>query len=188
MSELRIYPAQNGQTAAEVISRHATIAARLAGIGVLFERWKAGAKLHPEASQDEVIEVYREPIDRLMREYGFASVDVVGMHPNHPSKDELREKFLHEHTHSDFEVRFFVDGGGLFYIHHGEEVFVVHCVRGDLISVPANTPHWFDMGDAPSFKAIRLFTTTDGWVAKYTGDEIATRFPKMDEFLADKAA
>ena len=188
MSELRIYPAKNGQKADKVLKSHADITACLAGIGVMFERWEAGAELDPEASQDEVIEAYHAPIDRLMSEYGFASVDVVGMHPDHPSKDELRKKFLHEHTHSDFEVRFFVDGSGLFYIHREEEVFVVHCMRGDLISVPANMPHWFDMGASPSFKAIRLFTTTDGWVAKYTGDEIAERFPNMDELLADKAA
>lgn len=188
MSELRIYPANSGQKAEQVIVSHAEITRRLAEIGVMFERWEASVQLDQEASQDEVIEAYHAPIDRLMSEYGFASVDVVGMHPDHPSKEELREKFLQEHTHSDFEVRFFVDGSGLFYIHRGEQVFVVHCMRGDLISVPADTPHWFDMGASPSFKAIRLFTTTDGWVAKYTGDEIASRFPNMDELLADKAA
>ncbi len=189
MSELRIYPAQSEHCdAQEVITEHASIAKRLAEIDILFERWSAEAELDPEASQDEVIDAYNEPIDRLMRQYGFQSVDVVGMHPDHPSKTELRSKFLHEHTHSEFEVRFFVDGSGLFYIHRDEHVYVVHCVRGDLISVPANTPHWFDMGENPYFKAIRLFTTTDGWVAKYTGDDIADRFPSMDEFLIEAPA
>lgn len=187
MSELRIYPDQSSQPD-EVITEHAAIAARLAEIEVMFEQWEASVDLDPEASQDEVIEAYHEPVDRLMKQYGFQSVDVVGMHPEHPSKDELREKFLHEHTHSDFEVRFFVDGAGLFYIHKADWVYIVHCMRGDLISVPANTPHWFDMGEAPYFKAIRLFTTPEGWVATYTGDDIAGRFPDMDEFLADQAA
>ncbi|MGB1580751.1 MAG: 1,2-dihydroxy-3-keto-5-methylthiopentene dioxygenase [Nevskiales bacterium] len=187
MSELRIYSDQGG-SALKRQSNFDDIAASLDGIGVLFERWRADVELDPEANQDEVIEAYCEPIDRLMSQYGFQSVDVVGMHPEHPSKDELREKFLHEHRHGDFEVRFFVDGAGLFYIHHQDKVYVVHCTRGDLISVPANTPHWFDMGAKPYFKAIRLFTTAEGWVAKYTGDDIARRFPNMDEFLAEPKA
>lgn len=187
MSELRIFSAQGG-AAMEHLHEFAGISSRLKSIGVLFERWNAEVELDAEASQDEVIEAYREPIDRLMGQYGFQSVDVVGMHPEHPSKNELREKFLHEHTHEDFEVRFFVDGAGLFYIHHQDKVYVVHCTRGDLISVPADTPHWFDMGEHPYFKAIRLFTTAEGWVAKYTGDEIARDFPDMDQFLADQRA
>jgi 1,2-dihydroxy-3-keto-5-methylthiopentene dioxygenase len=96
----------------------------------------------------------------------------------------MRAKFLDEHTHDDFEVRFFVDGRGLFYLHAGGKVYCMLCEKGDLISVPANTTHWFDMGAAPSFKCIRLFTTPDGWVGNFTGSDISRRFPDFDEFTA----
>ena len=76
---------------------------------------------------------------------------------------------------------FFVDGAGLFYIRTDENVYGMLCTKRDLISVPANTRHWFDMGDAPYFKAIRLFTTPEGWVAQFTGDKVADRFPRFDE-------
>ena len=56
------------------------------------------------------------------------------------------------------------------------------CEQGDLISVPANTPHWFDMGEEPQFKCIRLFTTPEGWVANYTGNHIAAEFPTFENF------
>lgn len=187
VSELRIYSVEHDQPKVVAVHEHGSdIAEALAGIDVLFERWKAEAELDMDASQDEVIEAYREPIDRLMQKYGFQSMDVVSMHPEHPAKDELRKKFLSEHIHSEFEVRFFVDGSGLFYIHKGDKVFVVHCTRGDLISVPAGTRHWFDMGDKPNFKAIRLFTSPEGWVANYTDDPIAKSFPLMDEFLGER--
>ena len=100
---------------------------------------------------------------------------------------EFRNKFLAEHTHADFEVRFVVDGSGLFYLHLGDRVMLVLCEKGDLISVPANTTHWFDMGENPDFKCIRLFTTEDGWVGDFTGSDIATRFPDMDTFVAGLA-
>jgi 1,2-dihydroxy-3-keto-5-methylthiopentene dioxygenase len=57
---------------------------------------------------------------------------------------------------------------------------MVLCERNDLISVPAGTRHWFDMGPRPYFAAIRLFTRPDGWVARFTGDTIATRFPAFE--------
>jgi 1,2-dihydroxy-3-keto-5-methylthiopentene dioxygenase len=96
----------------------------------------------------------------------------------------MRQKFLAEHTHADFEVRFFVDGSGLFYLHVGDRVYMVLCERGDLISVPADTTHWFDMGSNPSFKCIRFFTTPDGWVGSFTGSGIAGRFPDYDSHVA----
>ena len=43
-------------------------------------------------------------------------------------------------------------------------VYAVLCTAGDLISVPANTQHWFDAGTHPSFTAVRIFTDTSGWV------------------------
>ncbi|MCB0643495.1 MAG: hypothetical protein KDC44_17725, partial [Phaeodactylibacter sp.] len=40
--------------------------------------------------------------------------------------------------------------------------------KGDLISVPANTRHWFDFGEKLFVKAIRVFIDTSGWVPHYT--------------------
>ena len=180
MSELRIYKEGEPKRFLNKISDSGQIASSLNGIGVEFERWDAAQDLDDQATQDEVIEAYRDPIDRLMGKYGFQSVDVISLSEDHPDKDALRDKFLHEHTHDDFEVRFFVDGEGLFCIHHEGRVYAVLCSRGDLISVPANTRHWFDMGPTPHFKAIRLFSTQEGWKARFTGSDIADRFPRLE--------
>ena len=69
---------------------------------------------------------------------------------------------------------------GAFYLRIGGKVYQTICTRGDLIGVPAGTKHWFDMGPDPEFAAIRLFTSTDGWVANFTGDDIASRFPRYE--------
>lgn len=160
------------------------IASQLHSIGVQFEQWQAGAELEKDADQQQVLAAYQSSIDKLNQQYGFKSIDVVSLNPDHPDKVTFRGKFLAEHTHDDFEVRFFVDGSGLFYLHVGDKVYMVFCERGDLISVPANTTHWFDMGENPFFKCIRLFTTPDGWVGNFTGSEIAKSFPSYDQFVA----
>lgn len=180
MSELRIYDENRPTTAEKVLTRFEDIRDALAEIGVEFERWEASQQLDPQASQDEVIEAYRESIDRLMKKYGFQSVDVISLTANHPQKEAMREKFLSEHTHDDFETRFFVEGEGLFNIRKNGKVYATLCQRGDLLNLPANTTHWFDLGPEPQLKAIRLFTTPEGWVATFTGDKIADRFPKLE--------
>lgn len=180
MSELRIYDETRPGQPVGVYHRYEDIHARLADAGVDFERWEASHQLDDQATQDEVIEAYREPINALMNTHGFKSLDVISMYPDHPQKQVLRDKFLAEHTHDEYEVRFFVDGSALFYLHTGGQVLGMLCERGDLLSVPANMTHWFDMGPQPSFKAIRLFVTPEGWVANFTGDSIADRFPRFE--------
>lgn len=179
MSELKIYAANNPHQA-ETYTDHATISQLLSTQGVRFERWQATAPLTDASTAEEIIAAYQTDVTRLMVENGFQSVDVVSMNPNHPDKAVLRQKFLSEHTHTEFEVRFFVGGEGLFYLHLGEQVFSVLCEAGDLISVPAGATHWFDMGANPTFKAIRLFTNPEGWVANFTGNPIAEQFPRLE--------
>ncbi len=105
---------------------------------------------------------------------------MISLYPEHPDKDALRKKFLDEHSHSEDEVRFFVDGQGLFALHIADKVYAVLCEGGDLISVPASTTHWFDMGPNPNFKVIRVFDNEKGWVANFTGSDIASKFARLE--------
>ncbi len=186
MSRLAIYT-ESGEQLAGGTDDHGAIGAALAELGVRFERWEANRPLGIDASQEEVLNAYHEPVQCLTEEYGFRSVDVISLRPDHPDRAALRAKFLDEHVHDDFEVRFFVDGKGLFYLHVGDRVYTVLCETGDLISVPAGTSHWFDMGENPDFKCIRLFTIPDGWVAEPTGSGIAAHFPDFDRFVQEAA-
>ena len=179
MSRLRIFDEGEPQTARITLDEHAAIAAELGKIGVRFEQWEANEPIAPGASQDEVIAAYRSDIDRLTREAGYQAVDVISLAPDHPDRATLRQKFLSEHTHSEDEVRFFVAGSGQFTLHVDGKVYDILCEQGDLIGVPDGTRHWFDMSESPYFVAIRLFTNKEGWVANFTGDEIAMHFPRM---------
>lgn len=180
MSHLQIFDEADGGAPLIDTSDGDTIAAELATIGVRFERWPT----REVADAAAILSVYAPEIDRLKAEAGYQSVDVIALAPDHPDRATLRGKFLSEHTHGEDEVRFFVDGEGLFTLHEGGRVFNMLCTRGDLISVPAGMKHWFDMGPAPRFTAIRLFVNPDGWVARFTGDSIAERFPRHEPVAA----
>ena len=155
------------------------IANLLAEHGVRFEQW-ATRDLPADASSDDILEAYSGEIQALKEECGFQAADVISLNPDNPQKEAFRQKFLDEHVHSEDEVRFFVRGQGLFYLHFGDQVYAVLCQKNDLISVPDGTRHWFDMGPEPAFTCIRLFTNPEGWVADFTGEDIASRLPRYE--------
>jgi len=182
MSILSVYQDTAPEQPLKVLTHLEDIATTLADVGVRVERWEASAAIRAGASSEEVIAAYRPQIDRLMSERGYVTVDVISLTRDHPQKAELRAKFLEEHQHAEDEVRFFVVGRGLFTLHIEDRVYAVLCEKNDLLSVPAGTRHWFDMGEDPHFVAIRLFNNPEGWVAQFTGADIAGRFPRLEDF------
>lgn len=179
MSKLTLFSADNTAKPKLETTDVAEISQQLALAGVRFEQWQASAPVTAQTSADEIQAAYSQDIQRLKEQQGYITVDVISLHAAHPDKTALRQKFLSEHIHSEDEVRFFVRGKGLFCLHINNYIYQVLCEKNDLISVPAGTPHWFDMGSEPDFTAIRLFNNPEGWVAHFTGDDIASRFPLL---------
>ena len=180
MSQLTVYAESDADKPILVTENVEEIRNELGAAGIRLERWQADRELDDFADDATIIAAYQAEIDKLVAERGYETYDVVSMYADHPEKDAFRQKFLDEHTHSEDEVRFFVRGQGLFIIHANERVYSMLCEKDDLISVPADTRHWFDMGPNPVFTAIRLFNNPEGWVANFTGDEIAGRFPLLE--------
>lgn len=138
--------------------------------GVLYEQWEAAVEFDEEADQETIINAYSHKLKPYMEANGYQTADVINVKPTTPNLEMLRNKFLTEHIHTEDEVRFFVDGEGMFWFNRGEgdDVFCVTCHAGDLLSVPANTRHWFDLGPKNTVKAIRIFIDQSGWVPHYT--------------------
>jgi 1,2-dihydroxy-3-keto-5-methylthiopentene dioxygenase len=176
MSRLTVYADHTPDAKLLVTEDPAAMAAELARIGVRFERWTLAAPPPFEADNDTVLAAYRPHLDALMA--GQArTADVIRLTAETPNLPAIRAKFLSEHIHTEDEVRFFVHGAGSFVMHVDGKVYDAQCTAGDLISVPANTKHWFDAGENPRCVVLRVFTDVSGWVAHYTGDAIAEKFP-----------
>ena len=158
----------------------AAIAAELRRIDVSFDRWATPAGLNEDSDAERVLSAYAKPVDYLRRSRGYSTADVARVKRGDDTALAMRAKFLAEHTHDDDEARFFVEGGGCFYLRDGDQVLAVACEAGDLLLIPAGVRHWFDMGLDPCFTAIRFFSHSQGWVATLTGDKIADAFPAFE--------
>ena len=179
MSRLRVFQESDPSSVWFESKEGDAMTAKLSDLGVGFERWPVRA-IDDNASPHEIMRQYKPEIDRLVADNGFQAVDVVSINPDHPERGAMRAKFLNEHSHKEDEVRFFVRGSGLFTLHIGEHVYEMLCQAQDLIRVPDGTRHWFDMGPAPYFTAIRFFTEADGWVGYFTDSDIASKFPRYE--------
>jgi 1,2-dihydroxy-3-keto-5-methylthiopentene dioxygenase len=143
--------------------------------GIVNEKWSPDRDLASSATNEQILAAYDYLLKPLMEKYGHRTTDVIAVDGQTPNLEGIREKFLREHTHSEDEVRVFVEGQGIFWFHTergGDEVFALLCEQNDLISVPANTKHWFDLGDPPKVRALRIFTDQAGWVPRYTNSGI----------------
>ena len=166
-----VIPEKN-QTITEVTAIQSFLNSR----GVFYEVWQTPVKLAKNATQDEILGAYRYQLEPFMKKGGYQVADVINVNPDTPNLLAIRQKFLKEHTHQEDEVRFFVEGQGLFWFNNDKEVFSVLCQPGDFISVPKNHKHWFDLGPTAHVKAIRIFIDPAGWVPYYTNSSIDVRF------------
>jgi 1,2-dihydroxy-3-keto-5-methylthiopentene dioxygenase len=191
MTLLTVWPDTDPSTVLTRTEDLSEIQGELKQLGVRFDRWPLVTTLPPAPSSEEVVSAYREQVDRVIDTEGYVYVDALHMTPaNTPEwtqmTAEARQKFLAEHTHEDDEDRFFARGSGVFYLHINDKVYAVLCEAGDLLSVPANTTHWFDMGTNPDYVAIRFFHDDDGWVGNFTGNRLAETFPDFDTLTATR--
>lgn len=149
--------------------------------GVALTRWEANCELDEKATQEEILAAYTHEIKPFMDKHGFKSCDVINVYPEMDNIAALREKFLSEHTHSEDEVRFFVEGEGKFWFHlDSDEVICLVCTAGDFLAVPTGIRHWFDLAPNYSVKAIRIFTSKEGWVADYTQSGIDKKYNSIE--------
>lgn len=146
--------------------------------GIIFEQWEASMPLKDSDDQATILKAYEHELKPYMEKNGYLSADVINVHKDTPNIEAIRAKFLSEHTHSEDEVRFFVDGEGQFFFHlpDRQEVFKLLCEKGDFISVPKGYTHWFDLAPKYHVKAIRVFQTQEGWVANYTQSGVEQKY------------
>lgn len=145
----------------------------LAGIGIDYERWEIADRVGTDASADEILNAYAAEIDKLKARGGYLTADVINVKPDTIGLEAMLAKFSIEHRHDEDEVRFIVEGRGLFHIHPpASPVVALEVEAGDLIRVPRGTLHWFDLCGERRIRAIRLFQDTAGWTPHYTNSGI----------------
>jgi 1,2-dihydroxy-3-keto-5-methylthiopentene dioxygenase len=152
-----------------LIEEAAAVTAFLGAEGIDHERWVPAHPVAANAPPAEILEAYAPEIDRLKARGGYVTADVIDVKAETPNLEAMLAKFRSEHWHDEDEVRFILEGRGIFFIHpRAGPVFAIEVSAGDLIRVPRGTWHWFDLCAERRIRAIRLFQDPAGWTPRYT--------------------
>ncbi len=162
------------------------IAAELAPLHIQLARWPVGndPQLQQWLAQEQLTDTEKEQVltgldgyfQQLQQTANYQSRDLIVLHPHIPNLDDLLAKFDRIHTHANDEVRYILDGAGIFGFVRPDGSQVELTVEAEeYINVPAGTEHWFYLTPQRRIKAIRYFTATEGWVPQYTGTAIHSR-------------
>jgi 1,2-dihydroxy-3-keto-5-methylthiopentene dioxygenase len=151
----------------------------LAARGIDYERWTPKGDVPADATPDAILDAYAPQIAALKAQGGYVTADIIDVKSDTPNLEAMLAKFSREHWHDEDEVRFIIDGRGLFHINAGGNVFVLEVGAGDLIRVPRGTHHWFDLCAERRIRAIRLFQDQSGWTPHYTDSGVDRGFQPL---------
>jgi len=133
---------------------------------------KAEGVLSWRASQDE--NERAALIDTIKSERGYVDQDVVELSLSTPNLDAICAKFDREHYHTEDEVRFVLDGDGIFDVRSADasDWIRIEVSAGDIIVIPAHKYHRFFLTDAKHIRCMRLFANHDGWSPVYRAENV----------------
>lgn len=134
--------------------------------GLIYERWElSDTSNRPD---EDILDIYHADIQQISKRMGYQSADLVALSEKTPKLDEIIAKFSKEHHHLEDEVRFTVEGEGVFVIKgiHGD-FLEFKAEPADLIVIPAKRRHFFTLTPKKYIRTIRLFKNLQGWEAIY---------------------
>ena len=113
-------------------------------------------------------------IARIKSNRGYVDQDEVSLSKETPNLEAICAKFDKEHYHTLDEVRFVVDGEGIFDVRDTNDQWVrIEVGAGDLIIIPANKYHRFYLTATKTIRCVRLFLNNEGWAPLYREAEVA---------------
>ncbi len=159
------------------------IVRELAPLNIQVNRWPIGdePKLKAllaryvliDSEKEKILEALDVYFQQLKITAGYQCRDLIVLHPDVPHLDSLVSKFDRCHTHADCEVRYIIAGEGVFGFVRPDNSQVELTVQPeDYINIPSGTEHWFYLTDLRQIKAVRYFTSQDGWIPEYTNTKI----------------
>jgi 1,2-dihydroxy-3-keto-5-methylthiopentene dioxygenase len=99
------------------LQEHEEIRHFLVGIGIDYERWEPISDVPPNASAEQILSAHAKQINQLKSHGGYVTADIIDVNHDTPGLDAMLAKFNIEHYHDEDEVRYIIDGRGVFHIH-----------------------------------------------------------------------
>src|SRR4051812_37876352 len=121
---------------AKTITGYLPVQEYLAALHIGYQVWKPAFQLGSTATSAEILTAFAREIELLKQQGGYVTADVIDIHPGTPNLQTMLNRFRQEHWHDEDEVRFIVEGHGVFHLHpQGGPVVALTVEAGDLARV-----------------------------------------------------
>ncbi|MGE5657030.1 MAG: acireductone dioxygenase [Actinomycetota bacterium] len=125
----------------------------------------------PEKQQ--VLQALNPEFEELKTQEGYQWRDLKVLHPGSPHLYPVFAQSDRCHIHTDEEALHVLAGECVFgFIRPDGSQMQLLVQAEESIQVPAGTEHWFYLTPSLNLKAVRYYTTVEGWIPHYTNREL----------------
>ncbi|MFN6571252.1 1,2-dihydroxy-3-keto-5-methylthiopentene dioxygenase [Dendronalium sp. ChiSLP03b] len=159
------------------------ISRELSPLGIYLKHYDPGTSLlFPNLIEQDVltdsekrfiVELHNGVFEFLQQENGYVWCDLLNLHPGSFNLETLIAGYNRYHTHTAAEPLYILAGEMIFGFIRPDGSQVQLLVQPqDYIYIPAGVEHWCSPTASLHCKAVRYFSTADGWVPNYTGTHL----------------
>lgn len=121
-----------------------------------------------EKEKNQILSLFNNQFQEFKRTGGYKWQELMVLHPGSPNLYNIISQCDRYHTHKDAEALYIISGEGIFslVLPDGRQAEII-VQAGEYIKIPAGVKHWFSLTGLLEMKALRYFSSVDGWVPKY---------------------
>jgi 1,2-dihydroxy-3-keto-5-methylthiopentene dioxygenase len=167
-----------------IVTEWGAIVTQLIPLNIRLQHCDPGTSLHlpdllsseilQETAKQRILDHYTRHVECLKPAGGYLWADLLTLHSGSSNLHISAATESRYHTHTAPEMFYILAGEAIFGLVQPDGTQIQLLVQPqDFIHIPAQTEHWFSLAASLHLKAVRYFTTADGWIAFYTGRAIS---------------
>lgn len=179
MNILAVYHHLQLQLPSKVLTYREDIDPLLAELGVRLEGLEPMPQVNEDDTDQQIISASRavlaaSSLGATLAHLQVQRMDALPGYAEPPPSSEVERRFQH------LTARLLVRGAGVMCLHQAEQLLVLSCRRGDLITLPARLGHWFVASAGQPSVIVHGAATPQALVAEQTGNDIAGRYQVLE--------
>jgi 1,2-dihydroxy-3-keto-5-methylthiopentene dioxygenase len=132
-----------------------------------------------ESDKRYIVELHNSVFEFLQEENCSLWFDLLNVHPGSPNLQSLMTTYSRYHTHSADEPIYILAGEVIYgFVKPDGSQIQLLLQPQDYLHILAGVEHWCSPAASLHFKAVRYFTSTEGWMPIYTGTQLSDLLDK----------
>lgn len=126
-----------------------------------------------DSEKQQIVELHKGSFEFIQQEKGYLWSDLLNLHPGSANLQNLIATYSRYHHHTAPEALYVLAGEMIFgFLKPDGHQIQLLIQPQDYIHISEGVEHWCSPTALLHFKAVRYFTSVEGWVPHYTGTQL----------------